>query len=51
MILASAYLLGLHWVDWLVLLAYLIGVTFIGILSYRQVTPSRQSRLPPAAPC
>ncbi len=37
MILASAYLLGLHWIDWLVLLAYLIGVTFIGVLSYRKV--------------
>ena len=37
MIFASAYLLGLHWLDWLVLLAYLIGVTIIGVLSYRKV--------------
>ena len=37
MIFASTYLLGLHWLDWLVLLAYLIGVTIIGVLSYRKV--------------
>ena len=37
MILASAYLLGLHWIDWLVLLAYMIGVTIIGVLSYKKV--------------
>ena len=37
MILATTYLLGLHWIDWLVLLAYLIGVTFIGVISYRKV--------------
>ena len=29
--------LGLHWADWLLLLAYLIGVTALGVWSHRRV--------------
>ena len=29
--------LGLHWLDWLVLATYLIGVTFLGVMAYKRV--------------
>lgn len=29
--------LGLHWLDWIILIAYLIGVTAIGVWSYKKV--------------
>ncbi|MFP6656579.1 MAG: hypothetical protein VB853_00260, partial [Pirellulales bacterium] len=29
--------IGLHWIDWLVLLAYLIGVTVLGVMAYKKV--------------
>ena len=34
--LAATYL-GLHWADWLVLCAYLIGITILGTWSYKKV--------------
>jgi len=37
MILAQTTWLGLHWVDWIVLIVYLLGVSFIGFWSYRKV--------------
>ncbi len=33
----SSELLGLHWMDWVVLFAYLIGITAMGIWSYTKV--------------
>ncbi|MFP6668953.1 MAG: hypothetical protein VB876_16695 [Pirellulales bacterium] len=29
--------IGLHWIDWLVLLVYLIGVTVLGVMAYKKV--------------
>jgi Na+/proline symporter len=29
--------LGLHWIDWLVLSAYLVGVTLLGVMAYKKV--------------
>ena len=29
--------LGLHWIDWLVLAIYLVGVTVLGVLASRKV--------------
>ena len=37
MILAQSIWLGLHWVDWIVLIFYLLAVSFIGFWSYRKV--------------
>ena len=37
MILAQSVWLGLHWVDWIVLMVYLLAVSFIGFWSYRKV--------------
>ncbi|QDU38836.1 Sodium/glucose cotransporter [Maioricimonas rarisocia] len=34
---ASGFWLGLHWLDWTVLCVYLIGITGIGLWSYRKV--------------
>ena len=37
MILTQSIWLGLHWVDWIVLIFYLLVVSFIGFWSYRRV--------------
>lgn len=36
-LLAESNYLGLHWADWLVLCFYLLGITCLGVYSYRKV--------------